>query len=180
MRSDRRQEFEQVAMAHTESLLRVARRVTGSPHSAEDAVQDTFLAAWRSFHQFEKDTNVRAWLFKIMFNTLSKKRSRPSLAIIEIAEGELLENIVPIRISYSELACSDVIAAIDRLPEEQRAVILLAAVEGFTCKEIGAMLGLPIGTVMSRLSRGRADVRNTLRPTASRSGNQRILRCAGI
>ncbi len=150
-------------MAHTESLLRVARRITGSLHDAEDVVQETLLAGWRSFHQFENGTNCRAWLFKIMFNLLSKGRSRRSVPIVEIADGEILENIVSIRPSYSELASSDVVAAIDALPEEQRAVLILAAVEGFTCKEIGIMLGIPIGTVMSRLSRGRAVIRNAFR-----------------
>ena len=150
-------------MAHTESLLRVARRVTGNLQSAEDAVQDTLLSAWRSFHQFEKNTNCRAWLFRIMLNLISKGRNRPTVPIVALSDSEVLENIVPIRASCRGLASSDVFMAIDRLDEEQRIILLLAAVEGFTCREIGGMLGIPIGTVMSRLSRGRAEIRNVLR-----------------
>lgn len=166
-RSDRKAEFEQVALVHAESLLRVARRMTRNHHTAEDAVQEAMLSAWRSFHQFERGSNCKAWLFKILMNLLRKSHSRPALAIVDLPETTVLENVVPIRSSYEDLAGSDAIAAIEALPEEQRAVLLLAALEGFTCKEIATMLNIPIGTVMSRLSRGRAEVRNALRPRQS-------------
>src|ERR1700678_1938255 len=161
--SDRNNEFEQVALVHAESLLRVARRMTRNHHAAEDAVQEALLSAWRSFHQFEAGTNCKAWLFKILINLL-KSHSRPTLVIVDLPETVVLENITPIRYSYEDLARSDVIVAIESLQEEQRIVLLLAALEGFTCKEIGVMLGVPIGTVMSRLSRGRAEVRRALQP----------------
>jgi RNA polymerase sigma-70 factor (ECF subfamily) len=160
--SDRSNEFEQVALVHAESLLRVARRVTRNHHAAEDAVQDAFLSAWRSFHQFEAGTNCKAWLFKILINLLNKSHSRPTLVVVDLPETIVLENITSIRYNSEDLAGSDVIAAIESLQEEQRIVLLLAALEGFTCKEIGVMLGVPIGTVMSRLSRGRAEVRRAL------------------
>ena len=167
--SDRNNEFEQVALVHAESLLRVARRMTRNHHAAEDAVQEAFLSAWRSFHQFETGTNCKAWLFKILINLLNKSHSRPTLVVVDLPETVVLENITSIRYSYEDLARSDVIAAIESLHEEQRIVLLLAALEGFTCKEIGAMLGVPIGTVMSRLSRGRSEVRKALQPKNSTS-----------
>lgn len=150
-------------MVHAESLVRVARRMTRNHHAAEDAVQETLLSAWRSFHLFEKGTNCKAWLFKILLNLLRKSRSRPGLAIVDLPETAILENVVPIRSSYEDLVLSDAAAAIETLEPEQRVVLLLAALEGFTCKEISLMLGIPIGTVMSRLSRGRAEVRSMLR-----------------
>ena len=165
--SDRSNEFEQIALVHAESLLRVARRVTRNHHAAEDAVQEAFLSAWRSFHQFEAGTNCKAWLFKILINLLHKSHSRPTLVVVDLPETIVLENITSIRCSYEDLARSDVIAAIESLQEEQRIVLLLAALDGFTCKEIGVMLGVPIGTVMSRLSRGRAEVRTALQPKNS-------------
>ncbi len=154
-------------MVHAESLLRVARRMTRNHHAAEDAVQEALLSAWRSFHHFEAGTNCKAWLFKILINLLNKNHSRPTLVIVDLPGTAVLENITPVRNSYGDLARSDVIAAIESLQEEQRIVLLLAAVEGFTCKEIGIMLGAPIGTVMSRLSRGRAEVRRALQPKSS-------------
>jgi RNA polymerase sigma-70 factor, ECF subfamily len=165
--SDRSGEFEQVVMVHAESLLRVARRMTRNHHAAEDAVQETLLSAWRCFHQFETGTNCKAWLFKILINLLNKSYSRPTLLIVNLPETVVLENIAPARNSYDDLARSDVIAAIESLQEEQRIVLLLAAVEGFTCREIGMMVGVPIGTVMSRLSRGRVEVRRALQPKSS-------------
>jgi RNA polymerase sigma-70 factor, ECF subfamily len=167
--SERNNEFEQVALVHAESLLRVARRITRNHHAAEDAVQEALLSAWRSFHQFETGTNCKAWLFKILINLLNKSHSRPTLVVVDLPETVVLENITSIRYSYEDLARSDVIAAIESLQEEQRIVLLLAALEGFTCKEIGVMLGVPMGTVMSRLSRGRTEVRRALQPKNSTS-----------
>jgi RNA polymerase sigma-70 factor (ECF subfamily) len=162
--SDRSNEFERVAMVHAESLLRVARRMTRNHHAAEDAVQEALLSAWRCFHQFEAGTNCKAWLFKILINLLNKSHNRPTLVIVDLPATAVLENIMPARSSYQDLPRSDVIAAIETLQDEQRIVLLLAAVEGFTCKEIGMMIGVPIGTVMSRLSRGRFEVRKALQP----------------
>jgi RNA polymerase sigma-70 factor, ECF subfamily len=161
-RDDREREFERVALVHAASLLRVARRMTPDPHSAEDAVQETLLAAWRGFERFQAGTNCRAWLFKILLNHLQKKRSRPSLPIVDLPESATLDNVFPIRSDYTDRAYADLVEAIALLPEEQRVILLLAVVEGFTCKDIGAMLELPIGTVMSRLSRGRATLRRVL------------------
>ena len=167
MRFKQQKEFDQIAMVHAESLLRVARRMTGNHHAAEDAVQETLLSAWRSFHLFERGTNCKAWLFKILINFLNKTHSRPKLTIVDLPETTVLENVVPIRNNFEHLSRSDVVAAIEALQPEQRVVLLLAAVEGFTCKEISVMLSIPIGTVMSRLSRGRAETRSALRSRSS-------------
>lgn len=160
-------EFESVALVHTEVLLRVAQRVLGQPAAAQDAVQETFLSAWRSFHQFKRATNCRAWLFKIMFRVISGNRQHDlKLPIVEVRDGYDLDHIMVEIAAKPEIAHSDVLAAIDSLPTGQRAVLMLAAVEGFTCKEISSILRTPIGTVMSRLSRARIEVRNSLCSTA--------------
>ncbi len=160
-------EFECVALVHTEVLLRVAQRVLGQPAAAQDAVQETFLSAWRSFHQFKRATNCRAWLFKIMFRVISGNRQHDlKLPILEVRDGYDLDHMIVEVPMERTIAHSDVLAAIDSLSTEQRAVLMLAAVEGFTCKEISSILGTPIGTVMSRLSRARTEVRNALCSTA--------------
>jgi RNA polymerase sigma-70 factor (ECF subfamily) len=168
-RSDQ-QEFEKLALVHAETLLRTARRMTGSLAHAEDAVQETLLSAWRSFHQFERFTNCRAWLFRILVNHLSKQWQKQRVSpLVQLPEEQTLENVVPIRPAYDSISHQAVRSAIDDLPVEQRSVLVLAAVEGFTCKEISSMLKLPIGTVMSRLSRARSEVRRRLLAPANPS-----------
>lgn len=160
-------EFESVALVHAEILLRVAHRVLGQPAAAQDAVQETLLSAWRSFHQFKRETNCRAWLFKIMFRVINGGRQRDlKLPIVELLDGYDLDHMIIAIEGERKIAHSDVLAAIDSLPTGQRAVLMLAAVEGFTCKEISSILRIPVGTVMSRLSRARTDVRNALCSTA--------------
>lgn len=146
------EEFERVALPHVRGMLRVALQLVPDRASAEDLVQDALLAAWRSFQRFEQGTDCRAWLFKIMLNLATKRRRRES-------------RFVPL-IDVSAQACFpepvETLAALEALSEEHRTVLLLAAVEGFTCKEIAQILDVPIGTVMSRLSRARAELRRLL------------------
>jgi RNA polymerase sigma-70 factor (ECF subfamily) len=160
-------EFERVAMPHTRSLLRVARRLTSEPARAEDLVQDTMLFAWRGFHQFQQGTNVRAWLFKIMFNAHyaqgRKIRATPEPLPIEARE-------TPVHAGVQERV--EVMQALDQLPQEHRAVLLLGVVEGFTCREMADILEIPIGTVMSRLSRARDGLRERLTPVYTARGAQ--------
>ena len=158
--SDEREEFESIALIHTDALMGTARRLLRCDSLAEDAVQETLLCAWRAFHQFQRDTNCRAWLFRILLNGISRN-GRRAVPLVGLPPEQSLDNIVAIRPSFASLAYSEAIAAIDALPEEQRSV-LLAALEGVACKEISSMLAIPIGTVMSRLSRSRAEVRNAL------------------
>jgi RNA polymerase sigma-70 factor (ECF subfamily) len=160
----RAREFESVALPHTERLLRVALRLVHNERAeAEDLVQEALLQAWRSFDQFEKGSNCKAWLFRILFNLsnrrLQKQKIRPTSVSTHVGE---LTNVVAMQIKPVQIAATEVCSALDALPAEQSTVVILAIVEGFTCKEVASMLGLPIGTVMSRLSRGREALRKIL------------------
>jgi len=145
-------------MPHVESLLRVARRLTPDSAAAEDLVQETMLLAWRGFHRFQTDSNARAWLFRILLNAFygqGRKAQRAPVMPPAVGEG--------VRPMFQESA--EIAQALDALSLEQRTVVLLAVVEGFTCGEIAGMLNVPIGTVMSRLSRGREELRASLAPS---------------
>lgn len=148
-------------MPHTCSLLRAALRITGERGSAEDLVQETLLRAWRAFEQFERGTNCKAWLFRIMLNVSNKNqrdaRTRPATLPLG---GQESAKVFPLR--PPQLTTTEVLAALDSLSAEHRLVLILAAVEGFTCKEIAGICRVPIGTVMSRLSRGRTELRKKL------------------
>lgn len=152
--------FEQEAMPHMRNLLGAALRLTQSRETAEDLVQETMLRAWRAFDQFETGTHCKGWLFRIMFNVLSKQRlkarSRP--ATVSIEEHEQVHELASPAES-PRLSATEMLAALDALPVEQRAVLILSVVEGFTCQEIADQLEIPIGTVMSRLGRARANLR---------------------
>lgn len=146
--------FEEIALPHLAALLRVARRLTLDGASAEDLVQETMLLAWRGFRRFEAGTNARAWLFRILFNAFhgeGRKASREPRPISHQA------HLLPGLQEGVEIA-----EALDALPIEQRTVLLLFVVEGFTCREIAEILSAPIGTVMSRLSRAREELRKSL------------------
>lgn len=161
----RQHEFESDAVPHSQSLLRVARRLTFDPAMAEDLVQETLLRAWRSFDQFEPGTNARAWLFQILFNVFyaqgRKTRSAPLLVPLQPSGGEASPRDGT---HFSALDSAILSTALDELSNEHRAVILLAVIEGFTCREVAGILSLPIGTVMSRLSRARQALRESLAP----------------
>ena len=147
-------EFERIAMPHARSLLRVARRICGDPELAEDLVQETLLLAWRGFRQFEIGTNARAWLFRVLmnaFHTRGRKLLSAPLTVPLAAPEPWVE--------AHAVTAAEVAQALGTLALEHRAVLLLAVVEGFTCQEIADILALPIGTVMSRLSRAREALR---------------------
>lgn len=150
-------------MVHTASLLRAAMRLCHGREAAEDLVQDAMLRAWRAFDQFEPGTNCKAWLFRIMLNVSSRemKKTNGGPYVISLDEQpewkELKANGEADPMQHADLK-----AALDAMPEEHRAALLLAVVEGFTCKEISKILSVPIGTVMSRLSRARLGLRRKL------------------
>jgi len=150
-------------MPHSRSLLRVARRITCDASAAEDLVQETFLRAWRGFGQFQTGTNARAWLFRIMFNAFyaqgRKVRSAPVLVPLDQPGGEV-EPRAPYMPAWTDALT--VSQALDQLSDEHRGVLLLGVVEGFKCREMAEILSLPIGTVMSRLSRARQALRERL------------------
>jgi len=158
----RERAFEDEAMPHTACLLRAAISITRDAAVAEDLVQETLLRAWRFFDRFDQGTNCKAWLFRIMLNLSTRvreKRTAESISSIPLDEthaedyastnGDFLQQLLIRR-------------AFEALPPDQRTVLHLAIVDGFTCKEIAELLSLPMGTVMSRLSRGRAALRDQL------------------
>ena len=140
-------------MPHTRSLLRVARRLTFDP---EDLVQETMLSAWRGFDRFRAGTNARAWLFRIMMNAFHARgrRARPVLVPIDGHDRAA---------TFDLTAAAEVAQALEALALEHRAVLLLGVVEGFTCQEMSEILEVPIGTVMSRMSRARGALRDHLK-----------------
>lgn len=148
--------FEAAALPHLNDLYRHARHVIGNPTEAEDVVQETYHQAWKSFHRFTPGTNCRAWLFRILFHVISHHR-RKWLAPLWHAETDetVLDSLTAALPLAPELKDEDILAALDDIPPQFRVVILLADVEEFTYQEIADMLQIPIGTVMSRLSRGR-------------------------
>ena len=167
----RTDEFEAAAMPHMNDIYRTATRLLGGWTGADDVVQDVYLQAWKSFDQFELGTNCRAWLFKILFHTLHHYR-RKWLNIRMVNESEqILEHAtaggppVPEHITDSEM-----LAALAEVPQDFRAVVLLVDVEEFSYKEAAGILNAPIGTVMSRLSRGRRLLRERLAGAAQSYG----------
>lgn len=156
----RREEFDSAALVHIPELLRVASRLCGSAEAGEDLLQETYLQAWRSFHRFEAGTNCRAWLYKILLYTYSsqnRKRTRQPFLVDLDTAGEtalLVEPPTP-----DTLSVEAVKAAFDRLPDAYRTLVVLVDVEGLTYREAAEALNVPVGTVMSRLSRGRGLLR---------------------
>src|SRR5262249_47863485 len=136
-------------------IFAVARRILGSRTEAEDVVQETYLQAWKSFHRFEPGTNIRAWLYKIMFHVIHHHRRKAyRLAPLDEREEYIFDQLAYEPPVPQELRDEEVLAALDRVPEHFRTVILLADVQELSYKEVAEALGVPIGTVMSRLNRG--------------------------
>lgn len=170
MAVDRAHEFESIALPHAPSLLRYAMRILGgSKGEAEDLVQETLLAAWRNFSQFEAGTNCKAWLFRILINFRYKQFRRASRKAEEPLGDEEQNLSRPENISRT----AEIRAAFTKLSPEHRAVMQLAVVEGFEIREVAEMLKVPAGTVMSRLSRARAQLRTMLQP-ARLSGEEAL------
>lgn len=155
----RREDFKSQALVHVGPLTRTALRLCGSRESAEDAVQETYLQAWKYWKTFQPGTNCRSWLFRILFNVIRKKyRGETQQVPIEDAGLDKIVRLVPDR----QLEKYDVLEAFEHLAEEHRAVLMLVAVEEMTYKEAAFALGVPVGTVMSRVSRARIQLRRLL------------------
>jgi len=163
--------FEIEAMPHLNDLFRTALRMTGDRGHAEDVVQGVYLQAWRSFERFEAGTNCRAWLYKILFHCVSHQRRKWFRFPLLKEKEEFLEaNLAQPEAVAQEITDGEVLAALDAIPSEFRSVVLLVDVEEFAYKEVAEILSIPIGTVMSRLSRGRGLLRKHLAELARTYG----------
>ncbi|MBM3461357.1 MAG: sigma-70 family RNA polymerase sigma factor [Armatimonadetes bacterium] len=173
--------FEREALAHLDVVYRMARRLAGSAADAEDLVQETYLRAYRFFHQFERGTNCKAWLMRILHNVhvnAWQRRTRgPDRVSLDVAEDFFTFNAVadsaeptPEQALMAGTWDHEVLKALDRLPEEFRTAVLLCDVQEMTYKDMADLLSVPIGTVRSRIARGRRLLQKTLAEYATAQG----------
>ena len=178
-----RAEFQQQAMQYAPQLYSAAMRMTRNSADAEDLVQETYLRAYRSFHTFEDGTNLRAWLFRILTNTYinsyrSKQRRVQETDLADVEDLYLYRRISGVDAAsrsaedtlFDLFTDDEVKAALEALPESFRMPVLLADVEEFSYKEISEMLDIPMGTVMSRIHRGRKAMQKALVDYATERG----------
>lgn len=177
-----RRRFEKEAMIHIDALMRTARRMTRNESDAEDLAQETMLKAYRFFDKFEEGTNCKAWLFKIMTNIFinnyrSKAKAPQSIAVDDIDDGFLYGQLAknygvndPEKQFFSKIFDDDVKAAIGELSDDFRIVVVLSFLEGFSYQEIADITELQIGTVKSRLHRGRKLLQKSLLDYALKHG----------
>jgi RNA polymerase sigma-70 factor (ECF subfamily) len=174
MTDDREDLFRRTVLGQLDPLFRLARRLSGDWSVAEDLVQETVLQAWRSFDRFQPGTDCRAWLFKILVFVWSHERRRrmrhPIVFDTELVEQQRLVYEPPIPDSLTE---AHVLAAFESMPPSMQVVVMLADVEQRSYREIADVLSIPIGTVMSRLSRGRQLLRLKLAEYARERGFDR-------
>ncbi|HEV8354124.1 MAG TPA: sigma-70 family RNA polymerase sigma factor [bacterium] len=179
-----RDRFAALISEHLDGLFRTALRLTRNRANAEDLLQETFLRAWRSFHTFQPGTNARAWLYRILMNAHidAYRRTTREPEVVDqddVDEFYLYSKVQesdefkragnPEDVLLSQLMDADVVGALEALPQTFRAVVVLADIEGFSYKEIAEILDIPIGTVMSRLHRGRRQLQVKLWDYARRA-----------
>jgi RNA polymerase sigma-70 factor (ECF subfamily) len=170
-------------MQYAPQLYSAALRMTRNPADAEDVVQETFLKAYRAYGSYTEGTNLKAWLYRILTNTYINKYRKAQRRPSEVELGELQDLYLYKRLGEASGASrsaeadmldafvdTDVIDALESLPETFRMPVLLADVDGFSYKEIAEMLDIPIGTVMSRLHRGRKALQKKLWDVAQEHG----------
>lgn len=177
-----RARFERDVLPLLPNLYGAALRLTRNPQDAEDLVQETYLRAYRGFSGFEEGTNLRAWMYRILTNTFINAYRKKQREPVTIADDEIEDWYLYDRLGGSGVEASaesevleripdeDVQRALEDLPESFRMAVLLADVEGFSYKEIAEILQIPIGTVMSRLHRGRKALQKALWETVRERG----------
>lgn len=181
--AERSERFERDALPFLDQLYGAALRLTRNPSDAEDLVQETYAKAYASFHQFKPGTNLKAWMYRILNNTFissyRKKQREPLKSdAAEIEDWQMLRasthHSTGLRSAEAEamdrLPDEEIKAAMAALPEDRRLAVYLADVEGFAYKEIAEILDIPLGTVMSRLHRGRSQLRELLGEYAADRG----------
>ena len=180
-RSQRRL-FEEIAFEHLDSMYSTALRLTQNQQDSEDLIQDTFLKAYQFFNRFEPGTNFKAWIFKILMNTFinryHKKMRTPQSIQFEKVEYTIEADVLPEEYhllmknkdQFKDLFNDEVISAVEQMPQTYRIAVLLCDLEEFSYKEISDMLDIPIGTVMSRISRGRKFLQKALIDYAKKEG----------
>jgi len=172
-------------MTHLDTLYRGALRLTHDPDQAQDLVQEAYLRALRYQHSYQAGTNMKAWLFAIMRNLFwdrFKGSRKEDVSLDDLGEFVLFEKLRdegarPEADVLDKIAASEVVSAVDKLPPLHREVVLLVDVEGFSYKDAADTLGVPIGTVMSRLHRARQQLQKSLYDYAVESG---IVRPGGM
>ncbi len=178
---DLQKEFEETALPHVDAVYSYLLTMTQNPVDAEDVTQETFLKAYKNFHKFTPGTNIKAWLFKIAKNTFINKyrKDKKQPLFVNITnfeendkekEIELPSEETPEDRIISEEIDKEIEKAFSRIPQIYRAVVTLADIEGFSYKEIADILDIPIGTVMSRLYRGRKMLENALVEFSKKKG----------
>ena len=180
-----REDFTHDAMQHAPQLFSTAMRMTRNRSDAEDLVQETFIKAWRSFATYQQGTNLRAWLFRIMTNTYINKynaqqRKPTETELDDVDELFLYKRLGSVDQSQLSQSAEDqmlslftddeVKKALEELPDQFRIPVLMSDVEGFSYKEIAEILEIPLGTVMSRLHRGRKSMQKMLYEYAKERG----------
>jgi RNA polymerase sigma-70 factor (ECF subfamily) len=180
--SERTKRFERDALAFRNQLYSAALRYTRNPDDAQDLLQDTYAKAFISFHQFEPGTNLKAWLYRVLtttfINNYRKDQRRPQIKDSELEDWELFESAshtsdqgksaeVEVLESLPDI---DIKRALASIPEEFRMAVYLVDVEGFAYKEAAEIIGIPTGTIMSRLHRGRKQLRELLAEYARELG----------
>jgi len=177
----KQEDFEEEVIPHLDAMYNFALRLTSDPSDAEDLVQDTIVKAYRFFSSYEKGTNAKAWLFRILKNSYINKYRKQSKQPNQVDYDEVSTFYETIRAErtdtsdledkmFRDLIDDDISQALEDIPEDFRTVVLLCDVEGFTYEEIANMLDVPIGTIRSRLHRGRNLLKAQLKEYAEKRG----------
>lgn len=177
----KQRDFDDEIIPHMDALYNFALRLTTDPNDAEDLVQDTIVKAYRFFSSYEKGTNAKAWMFRILKNSFINNYRKSSKKPNQVDYDEVSSYYESIRaestdtsdlenLMFRELMDDDVTMALSRLPEDFRTVVMLCDVEGYTYEEIANMLDVPIGTIRSRLHRGRNLLKTELIEYAKKRG----------